>query len=152
MHFMPLPGYKLKCMFLIDLVVQGTIYVFSLMHETLSASHWSLSTSLCRYLHEICSPSIIHKNFKSSNILLDTELNPHISDAGLASFVPHAEFQVKLEANLQETCLEVYMVKKHNSLFNWLFVMDFLKCCLYEPVNVSYGSLQTNHLMFQNKH
>ncbi|KAL3825046.1 hypothetical protein ACJIZ3_021075 [Penstemon smallii] len=39
------------------------------------------------YLHEICSPSVIHKNFKSANILLDTELNPHLSDCGLASLV-----------------------------------------------------------------
>ncbi|KAF8723343.1 hypothetical protein HU200_021867 [Digitaria exilis] len=51
------------------------------------------SARALEYLHEICSPSIIHKNFKSSNILLDTELNPHISDAGLSSFVPDAEFQ-----------------------------------------------------------
>ncbi|XP_073049561.1 protein STRUBBELIG-RECEPTOR FAMILY 7-like [Primulina eburnea] len=36
------------------------------------------------YLHEVCSPSIVHKNFKSSNILLDAELNPHLSDCGLA--------------------------------------------------------------------
>ncbi|CAL4933145.1 unnamed protein product [Urochloa decumbens] len=51
------------------------------------------SARALEHLHEICSPSIIHKNFKSSNILLDTELNPHISDAGLSSFVPDAEFQ-----------------------------------------------------------
>nr|CAB3499769.1 unnamed protein product [Digitaria exilis] len=51
------------------------------------------SARALEYLHEICSPSIIHKNFKSSNILLDTELNPHISDAGVSSFVPDAEFQ-----------------------------------------------------------
>ncbi|TVT97844.1 hypothetical protein EJB05_56887 [Eragrostis curvula] len=51
------------------------------------------SARALEYLHEICSPSLIHKNFKSSNILLDAELNPHISDAGLASFVPDAEFQ-----------------------------------------------------------
>ncbi|RLM52648.1 protein STRUBBELIG-RECEPTOR FAMILY 6-like [Panicum miliaceum] len=51
------------------------------------------SARALEYLHEICSPSMIHKNFKSSNILLDTELNPHISDAGLSSFVPDAEFQ-----------------------------------------------------------
>ncbi|XP_057453966.1 protein STRUBBELIG-RECEPTOR FAMILY 5-like isoform X2 [Lotus japonicus] len=38
------------------------------------------------YLHEICSPTIIHKNIKSSNILLDTDLNPRLSDYGLASF------------------------------------------------------------------
>ncbi|XP_006661732.1 protein STRUBBELIG-RECEPTOR FAMILY 7-like [Oryza brachyantha] len=51
------------------------------------------SARALEYLHEICSPSIIHKNFKSSNILLDTEFNPHVSDAGLASFVPDSEFQ-----------------------------------------------------------
>ncbi|KAI3902478.1 hypothetical protein MKW92_045342 [Papaver armeniacum] len=45
------------------------------------------------YLHEVCSPSIIHKNFKSGNILLDTELNPHLSDCGMASFVQNADHQ-----------------------------------------------------------
>ncbi|KAK1289679.1 Protein STRUBBELIG-RECEPTOR FAMILY 6 [Acorus calamus] len=39
-----------------------------------------------RYLNEVCSPSAIHKNIKSANILLDTELNPHLSDCGLAKF------------------------------------------------------------------
>ncbi|GMY39570.1 Strubbelig-receptor family [Fagus crenata] len=38
------------------------------------------------YLHEVCSPSLAHKNIKSSNILLDTELNPRLSDSGLAIF------------------------------------------------------------------
>ncbi|XP_008781708.1 protein STRUBBELIG-RECEPTOR FAMILY 5-like [Phoenix dactylifera] len=38
------------------------------------------------YLHGICSPSVIHKNMKSANILLDSELNPHLSDCGLAVF------------------------------------------------------------------
>ncbi|KAL5219383.1 hypothetical protein ABZP36_020067 [Zizania latifolia] len=49
------------------------------------------------YLHETCSPSTIHKNFKSSNILLDSEFNPHLSDAGLASFISDAEFQPEPE-------------------------------------------------------
>ncbi|KAK6118725.1 hypothetical protein DH2020_047530 [Rehmannia glutinosa] len=39
------------------------------------------------YLHEVCSPSVIHKNFKSANILLDMELNPHLSDCVLVSLV-----------------------------------------------------------------
>ena len=39
-----------------------------------------------RYLHEACSPSVIHKNIKSSNIFLDLELNPRLSDYGLATF------------------------------------------------------------------
>ncbi|CAH9118644.1 unnamed protein product [Cuscuta europaea] len=43
------------------------------------------------YLHEVCSPSVVHKNFKSSNILLDSELNPHLSDCGLASLIPDGD-------------------------------------------------------------
>ncbi|KAF3772457.1 STRUBBELIG-RECEPTOR FAMILY 6 protein [Nymphaea thermarum] len=46
------------------------------------------------YLHEICSPSVIHKNLKSANILLDNDLNPHLSDCGLASLVPSTNHQV----------------------------------------------------------
>ncbi|KAG5538161.1 hypothetical protein RHGRI_025288 [Rhododendron griersonianum] len=38
------------------------------------------------YLHEGCSPSSVHKNIKSSNILLDTELNPRLCECGLATF------------------------------------------------------------------
>ncbi|MBA0723455.1 hypothetical protein Golax_004034 [Gossypium laxum] len=43
------------------------------------------------YLHEGCSPSIVHKNIKSENILLDAELNPRLSDSGLATFIPNAD-------------------------------------------------------------
>ncbi|XP_022715382.1 protein STRUBBELIG-RECEPTOR FAMILY 6-like isoform X1 [Durio zibethinus] len=43
------------------------------------------------YLHEVCSPSVVHKNIKSANILLDAELNPHLSDSGLATFIPSAD-------------------------------------------------------------
>lgn len=45
-------------------------------------------------MHETCSPSIIHKNFKSSNILLDNELNPHVSDCGFAELIPNQELRV----------------------------------------------------------
>jgi serine/threonine protein kinase len=41
-----------------------------------------------RYLHEVCAPPVVHRNFKSANILLDDELNPHVSDCGLASLAP----------------------------------------------------------------
>lgn len=39
---------------------------------------------LCRYLHEICLPAVVHHNFNSGNILLDDELNPQLSDCGFA--------------------------------------------------------------------
>ncbi|ONK78863.1 uncharacterized protein A4U43_C01F350 [Asparagus officinalis] len=38
------------------------------------------------YLHEVCSPSSIHKNIKSANILLDAELNAHLSECGLTAY------------------------------------------------------------------
>ncbi|VFQ96263.1 unnamed protein product [Cuscuta campestris] len=46
------------------------------------------------YLHEVCLPSIVHRNFKSANILLDDELNPHLSDCGLAALTPNTERQI----------------------------------------------------------
>ncbi|XP_059662834.1 protein STRUBBELIG-RECEPTOR FAMILY 8-like [Cornus florida] len=46
------------------------------------------------YLHEVCLPSVVHKNFKSANILLDEELNPHLSDCGLAALTPNTERQL----------------------------------------------------------
>ncbi|GFS38704.1 protein kinase superfamily protein [Actinidia rufa] len=36
------------------------------------------------YLHNECSPSVIHRDVKSSNILLSDELEPQLSDFGLA--------------------------------------------------------------------
>lgn len=50
--------------------------------------------SLFRYLHEVCLPSVVHRNFKSANILLDEELSPHLSDCGLAALTPNTERQV----------------------------------------------------------
>lgn len=49
------------------------------------------------YLHEVCQPSVVHKNFKSANVLLDDELNPHLSDCGIAAFSPNPERQVSTQ-------------------------------------------------------
>ncbi|KAF3451762.1 hypothetical protein FNV43_RR07858 [Rhamnella rubrinervis] len=49
------------------------------------------------YLHEVCLPSVVHRNFKSANILLDEELNPHLSDCGLAALNPNTERQISTQ-------------------------------------------------------
>lgn len=46
------------------------------------------------YLHEECQPAVIHRNLKSANILLDEELNPHLSDCGLSTLSSNPDMQV----------------------------------------------------------
>ncbi|KAK6917491.1 Leucine-rich repeat-containing N-terminal, plant-type [Dillenia turbinata] len=40
------------------------------------------------YLHEVCQQPIVHKNFKSANILLDDKLGVFVSECGLAPLIP----------------------------------------------------------------
>ncbi|KAL5570048.1 hypothetical protein UlMin_026623 [Ulmus minor] len=43
------------------------------------------------YLHHDCNPRIIHRDVKSSNILLDENFEPHLSDFGIARRIPTAK-------------------------------------------------------------
>ena len=39
------------------------------------------------YLHEGLEPKVVHRDIKSSNILLDKQWNPKVSDFGLAKLL-----------------------------------------------------------------
>lgn len=43
------------------------------------------------YLHHDCNPKIIHRDVKSSNILLDENFEAHLSDFGIAKCLPPAK-------------------------------------------------------------
>ncbi|XP_058113458.1 protein STRUBBELIG-RECEPTOR FAMILY 5-like isoform X5 [Magnolia sinica] len=74
------------------------------------------------YLHEICSPSTMHKNIKSSNILLDTELNPHLSECGLATFYQHTSWSSEDGYNAPE-CIKPSAYTLKSDVYSFGVVM-----------------------------
>lgn len=46
------------------------------------------------YLHHDCIPHIIHRDIKASNILLDEDMEAHVSDFGLAKLINPLETHV----------------------------------------------------------
>ncbi|GJS00245.1 receptor-like protein kinase [Tanacetum coccineum] len=55
------------------------------------------------YLHFDCDPAIVHRDIKPMNILLDAELEPHISDFGIAKLLDHSSPEELMSGTLRGT-------------------------------------------------
>ncbi|XP_074268300.1 protein STRUBBELIG-RECEPTOR FAMILY 5 isoform X1 [Silene latifolia] len=85
-------------MLVFDYFKNGSLHEFLHLHDEFSKPlTWNTRVRIAlgtaraaEYLHETCSPPLVHRSIKSSNIVLDMELNPRLSDCGLALFYQDA--------------------------------------------------------------
>lgn len=55
---------------------------------------YSLLDCRLAYLHEAIEPKVVHRDIKSSNILIDGEFNAKVSDFGLAKLLGSGESHI----------------------------------------------------------
>ncbi|KAK3156229.1 hypothetical protein QOZ80_2AG0104510 [Eleusine coracana subsp. coracana] len=107
-NIVPLTGYCVEHgqrLLVYEYIGNGTLHDMLHFSDEMSRKlTWNIRVRIAlgtaralEYLHEVCLPSVVHRNFKSSNILLDEEHNPHLSDCGLAALTPNTERQVSTE-------------------------------------------------------
>ncbi|KAL0299742.1 UNVERIFIED_CONTAM: Leucine-rich repeat receptor-like serine/threonine-protein kinase BAM2 [Sesamum radiatum] len=77
---------------------EGTLYYLLHQRRPQVALNWETRYRIAlgiaqglSYLHHDCVPQIIHRDIKSDNILLDSELEPKIADFGAAKMEPDSD-------------------------------------------------------------
>ncbi|KAL9684152.1 hypothetical protein QQ045_021586 [Rhodiola kirilowii] len=56
------------------------------------------------YLHDKANPPVLYRDFKTSNIILDEEFNPKLSDFGLAKLSASGENKFNVSSRVMGTC------------------------------------------------
>ncbi|KAL9225800.1 hypothetical protein vseg_001683 [Gypsophila vaccaria] len=102
-HLVSLVGYCIwesKRLLVYDYVPNNTLY-FHLHGEGRPVMDWATRVKIAvgaargiTYLHEDCHPRIIHRDIKSSNILIDNNYEAQVSDFGLAKLAMDADTHI----------------------------------------------------------
>ncbi|MED6198534.1 hypothetical protein PIB30_067306 [Stylosanthes scabra] len=102
-HLVSLVGYCIqdtRRLLVYDYVPNNTLY-FHLHGESRPVLEWANRVKIAAgaargidYLHEDCNPRIIHRDIKSSNILLDYNFEAKVSDFGLAKLALDANTHI----------------------------------------------------------
>ena len=139
-----MPNYQLKELISILLPCSSSITWTYLTGDRQGFLNWkqrfNIIVGMARglaYLHQEFHVCIIHRDIKSSNILLDDDFQPRIADFGLARLLP--EDQSHLSTKFAGT-LYVSI-----SLCIWLFFT-------FSHLNPYFVFWQMGHTLFFNKH